>query len=161
MNVWPTDCETWAIALPTLCCTAARVSVSRLSIEQVEVAVAIDAACFDHPWSQDAYDAALLDALDFDGCVAVARDSTGHPLGVCVAVVDDRVLRIARLAVVQSQRRKGVASELVWYVLEHASALGIGRARVVTHRSNDVARQLYARLGFLLERDQPTNVNSR
>ena len=45
-------------------------------------------------------------------------------------------------------RRRGIATELLTYVLNHGQARGARRATLEVRRSNDPARLLYERFGF-------------
>ena len=79
----------------------------------------------------------------------LARDESGHALGFCSfwRVLDE--LHINNLAVAHAYRRRGIATALLTFVLNEGARLGAHRATLEVRRSNDAARQLYERLGFV------------
>ena len=78
----------------------------------------------------------------------LARDESRQTLGFCSfwRVLDE--LHINNLAVAASHRRRGIATALLMHVLKEGARLGAHRATLEVRRTNDVARQLYERLGF-------------
>ena len=108
--------------------------------------LAIEVESFTSPWTREMY-LAELQNVGVSYCY-LARDESGRVLGFCSfwRVLDE--LHINNLAVAGAYRRQGIGTALMTYVLNEGPRLGARRATLEVRRSNDVARQLYERLGF-------------
>ena len=106
----------------------------------------IERASFVNPWTREMY-LAELENRGVSFCF-VARDTAHEVVGFCSfwRVLDE--LHINNLAVAGAYRRQGIGTALMTYVLNEGPRLGARRATLEVRRSNDVARQLYERLGF-------------
>jgi ribosomal-protein-alanine N-acetyltransferase len=108
----------------------------------------VEHASFTNPWTREMYIAELANTgVSF---MFVARDDTGRVIGFCAfwLVLDE--LHINNLAVAPEHRRVGVASALLTTVLTEGAKLGAKRATLEVRRSNDEARGLYQRFGFVV-----------
>jgi [ribosomal protein S18]-alanine N-acetyltransferase len=107
--------------------------------------LAVDAATFDRPWTRAMYEWEWThsDVARFH----VARHA-GTVIAYCAGWVIFDELHINNLAVDPSWRRRGVASELLRFVLQEAAGEGATRATLEVRRSNEAARHLYERFGF-------------
>ena len=107
--------------------------------------LAVDAATFDRPWTRAMYEWEWThsDVARFH----VARHA-GTVVAYCAGWVIFDELHINNLAVDPAWRRRGVAGELLRFVLEEAAGEGATRATLEVRRSNEAARQLYERFGF-------------
>jgi [ribosomal protein S18]-alanine N-acetyltransferase len=116
------------------------------SLEQIDAVLTIEEASFTNPWTREMY-LAELENPGVSFCF-LAHDAEGRPIGFCSfwRVLDE--LHINNLAVVPEQRRTGVASALLTFVLDEGGRLGARRATLEVRRSNDPARYLYERFGF-------------
>jgi ribosomal-protein-alanine N-acetyltransferase len=116
------------------------------SLEQIDAVLAIEEASFTNPWTREMY-LAELENPGVSYCF-LAYDAEGRPIGFCSfwRVLDE--LHINNLAVVPEQRRTGVASALLRFVLDEGAQLGARRATLEVRRSNDPARYLYEQFGF-------------
>ena len=116
------------------------------SLEQIDAVLAIEEASFTNPWTREMY-LAELENPGVSFCF-LAYDAEARPIGFCSCwrVLDE--LHINNLAVMPEQRRSGVASALLAFVLEQGVRLGARRATLEVRRSNDPARYLYERFGF-------------
>jgi [ribosomal protein S18]-alanine N-acetyltransferase len=116
------------------------------SLEQIDAVLAIEEASFTNPWTREMY-LAELENPGVSFCF-LANDAEGRPIGFCSfwRVLDE--LHINNLAVVPEQRRTGVASALLTFVLEEGARIGARRATLEVRRSNDPARYLYEQFGF-------------
>jgi ribosomal-protein-alanine N-acetyltransferase len=108
---------------------------------------------FTNPWSAEA----LRWELEHSPVsrLYVLRDAAGESLAFCACwlLVDE--LHINSLAVAPERRRQGLGSELMRGVLAAARAEGAVRATLEVRRSNEAARALYERLGFVVEAIRP------
>ena len=128
--------------------------ISRLSggagLDEV---AALEAASFANPWSRDmlARDLRNVDVAR----VYVLRNPAGELLAFCGCwlVVDE--LHINTLAVKGTARRRGLATQLLRFVLTEASMAGATRATLEVRRSNEAALKLYERFGFEIRAIRP------
>ena len=118
------------------------------SAEDLDGLVAVEAASFLNPWTREMY----LAELENPGVshLFVAKDPSGRVVGFCGfwQVLDE--LHINNLAVLPEFRRQGIASRILRRVLGEGRKMGAGRATLEVRRSNEVARQLYERFGFVV-----------
>lgn len=116
------------------------------SADQIGDVLAVEEASFTNPWTRDMY----LGELNNRGVsyCYLAKQPGGRVVGFCSfwRVLDE--LHINNLAVLPEERRTGVATTLLDYVLKEGAALGARRATLEVRRSNDAARLLYERFGF-------------
>ena len=113
----------------------------------LDAVLAIEAESFTSPWTREMY-VAELENVGVSFCY-LARDESGQALGFCSfwRVLDE--LHVNNLAVAHAYRRRGIATALLTFVLTEGTRLGAHRATLEVRRSNDAARQLYERLGFV------------
>jgi [ribosomal protein S18]-alanine N-acetyltransferase len=116
--------------------------------DQIDAVLAIEERAFTNPWTREMY-LAELENKTVSFCF-LATDAAGQAVGFCSfwRVVDE--LHINNLAVVPEYRRAGVATALLTFVLEEGARLGAQRATLEVRRSNQPARQLYERFGFVV-----------
>ena len=116
------------------------------SPSDLEDVLAIEEASFTNPWTREMY----LAELENEGVsyCHLARSVDRRIVGFCSfwRVVDE--LHINNLAVLPEDRRAGVATALLHYVLGEGARLGAVRATLEVRRSNEPARILYERFGF-------------
>src|SRR5256885_7504703 len=114
----------------------------------LEAVLQIERASFVNPWTREMY-LAELENRGVSFCF-VARDSAQQVVGFCSfwRVLDE--LHINNLAVMPDFRRGGAASALLAYVLKEGARLGARRATLEVRRSNEAARTLYERFGFIV-----------
>jgi ribosomal-protein-alanine N-acetyltransferase len=123
------------------------ISIEQLtSPSQIDDVIAIEEASFTNPWTRQMY-LAELERPGLSFCY-LARNPDHQVVGFCSfwRVVDE--LHINNLAVVPGQRRAGIATALLRYVLTEGARLGAVRATLEVRKSNEPARLLYERMGF-------------
>ena len=123
------------------------ISIEQLtSPSQIDDVIAIEEASFTNPWTRQMY-LAELERPGLSFCY-LARNPDHQVVGFCSfwRVVDE--LHINNLAVVPEQRRAGIATALLRYVLTEGARLGAVRATLEVRNSNEPARLLYERMGF-------------
>jgi ribosomal-protein-alanine N-acetyltransferase len=127
--------------------TRSTITISPLrSASDLDRVLEIELESFTSPWTREMY-LAELDNVGVSFCY-LARDDSGSVLGFCSfwRVLDE--LHINNLAVATAYRRQGIGTALLTYVLNEGPRLGARRATLEVRRSNEIARQLYDRLGF-------------
>jgi len=123
------------------------ISIEQLtSPSQIDDVIAIEEASFTNPWTRQMY-LAELERPGLSFCY-LARNPDHQVVGFCSfwRVVDE--LHINNLAVIPEQRRAGIATTLLRYVLAEGARLGAVRATLEVRKSNEPARLLYERMGF-------------
>jgi [ribosomal protein S18]-alanine N-acetyltransferase len=118
------------------------------SPSQIDDILAVEQASFTSPWTREMYLAELnnTDVSYF----YLARMDEGDIVGFCSfwRVLDE--LHINNLAVLPAQRRSHIATELLLRVLADGAQLGARRATLEVRRSNEPARKLYEKFGFVV-----------
>ncbi len=89
----------------------------------------------------------LFDGNEADR-VALVAERDQHVAGFIVAHTVAGEWEIENVVVHADARRKGIASALLWTVLEYVRAEGPGRVFLEVRESNVAARRLYAVAGF-------------
>jgi ribosomal-protein-alanine N-acetyltransferase len=118
------------------------------SPHQIDEVLSIEEASFTNPWTREMY-LADLDNRGVSYCF-LAQDEGGHVVGFCSVwrVADE--IHVNNLAVKPEFRRMGVATALLTHALGEGVRLGARRATLEVRRSNDAARLLYERFGFVV-----------
>lgn len=114
----------------------------------LDAVLAIEQASFTNPWTREMY-LAELENRGVSYCFVV-RGPDRSIIGFCSfwRVLDE--LHINNLAITPSVRGQGAGTALLDHVLQQGRAMGARRATLEVRRSNDAARRLYERLGFVL-----------
>jgi [ribosomal protein S18]-alanine N-acetyltransferase len=116
------------------------------SPDEIDAVLAVEEASFTNPWTREMY-LAELENRTVSYCY-LAKDADGRVVGFCSfwRVLDE--LHINNLAVMPQERRTGVGSALLAFVLKEGATLGARRATLEVRRSNESARLMYERFGF-------------
>lgn len=118
--------------------------------EDLPEVLAIESRSFSEPWTEEMF----LHELSSDGLanVLVARADEGSGpriVGFLCAWIVSGELHINNLAVHPGYRRRGVASQLLEEMLGRARASGAKAGYLEVRASNQAAKALYQRHGFL------------
>lgn len=105
----------------------------------------IEKICFSSPWSRRMFLSEISDN-PFSTSL-VARDLSRVVAYICFWIVFDEV-HLMNLAVHPSERRHGLAQELLQVALEKGKRQGARVATLEVRRSNEAAKRLYERNGF-------------
>lgn len=113
--------------------------------------VRLEEACFSAPWTRKMLEAELTGNQFARFLVARQRDPETTALRtvgyLCFWVVYEEI-RLMNLAVVESVRRRGIATQFVTRALQTGQAQGAVRAVLEVRASNHPAIGLYEKLGF-------------
>ena len=120
--------------------------------EALPAILKIEEACFSAPWTRKMLEAELTgnQFAHFLLAKSVGQGGTGSAAIIgylCFWIVFEEV-RLMNLAVVESMRRRGIASALVTEALQAGVAQSATRALLEVRASNQAAQSLYAGLGF-------------
>ncbi len=117
----------------------------RMTVADVEPVAAIEAAAYAHPWSRGNF----VDSLAAGYLAEVLASPRDGLLGYFVAmpVVDE--LHLLNLTVAPAWQGRGLGRALLDAVEAHGRALGLVALWLEVRQSNERARGLYRRRGFV------------
>lgn len=118
--------------------------IHRATIDDLEVLVFLEKACFVDPWSKRA----LRTALEDKKYVALLADDAGHAVGYALgwSVKDEGEL--ARVAVLPSKHGQGIGKKLTRAILNKFRLRRTEHIFLEVRKSNHAAQNLYMRCGF-------------
>ncbi len=131
--------------------TDGELRVRRMARHDVNRVAGLENASFGAPWRPDAFSRVAADP-NHNFFVA---EIDGQIVGYAGLWVEGSQAHIAKVAVRDGCRRRGVGSVLLRHLLDHACRLGLSEAYLEVRRSNLAAQELYRRFGFRFERVQP------
>ncbi len=98
-------------------------------------------------WAEREYDA--LFALGAPRRLALIADKEGQVAGFLIARCDLEEWELENVVVVPEHRHSGIGGQLVGALLHQAGEAGATSVLLEVRESNDPARQLYKKFGFL------------
>ncbi len=108
----------------------------------------IERLCFPSPWSR-AFFGQQQRSRAFENFLARGEDGgSKRILGYVCLLPIRREVHILNVAIHPQFRRKGVATRLINFSLDHCLARGIREAVLEVRRSNHQAQEMYKKLGF-------------
>ena len=122
------------------------ITLSLMTLEDVEAVAAIEAATFRTPWSKESFYREVTDN-------ACARYMVLREDGVAVAyagvwfVLDEG--HITNIAVREDRRGRGYGEKVTRAMIQLAADSGMNWMTLEVRRSNQVAQNLYHKLGFI------------
>lgn len=127
----------------------ADILVERMESEaDLDAVAALEARCFTNPWTRDMLARELLQSDVAHVFVLRLADQRVAAFCSCWIIGDE--LHINTVAVDLPHRRRGIATQLMRYVMTAASRRGATRATLEVRASNQPARRLYENLGFVV-----------
>jgi ribosomal-protein-alanine N-acetyltransferase len=130
------------------------VRIDRVTDDQdLDAIVALEAESFTNPWSRDTLEWELKNSdVTF---IYVLRLDDGTIAAFCVCWIIFEELHINTVAVAPAQRRRGLATALLKYVMAEAAGRNVQRATLEVRASNLAALSLYEHLGFRVTATRP------
>ncbi len=115
--------------------------------DELDGILALDALCFNRPWTRAEYERELADPVRCHLHIAV--DDAGATVAYCSfwRIFDE--IHVNNFAVHPAWRRRGVGRALLAHVLAEAARLGAPRATLEVRASNTPAIALYEAGGFV------------
>lgn len=126
--------------------------IVKMNESHIPALAALEKECFSQPWSETG----LSTELQNDTAVfLVAENEQGEPLGLLGMhhILDE--CDIAQVAVRQDCRRQGVGFWLLSAAADYAAKNGVVRLMLETRQSNEPARTLYQKFGFVEDGYRP------
>ena len=127
--------------------------IVRATVEMLPEILRLEEACFSAPWTRKMLEAELTGNQFARFLVAMHHGDTGTSAGMivgyhCFWIVFEE-LRLMNLAVQESMRRRGIGRALATEAIRMGLAQGTTRAILEVRASNEAARTLYQRMGFV------------
>ena len=127
----------------------AEVAIGAMKREDLDQVLVIERSSFSAPWSRTLFEQELRKPVLSTSLTACAEQGGRRTvLGYLVFWIVADEMHILNLAVVASERRKGIARFLVMSGLRYAAAKGARTAFLEVRASNTGAQKLYQSLGF-------------
>ena len=131
------------------------VSIEKMSGSDLPEIMKIERASFPAPWSEALFRQELEFALS-RSLVAKSEGGAGREtVGYIVYWIVFDEIHVNNLAVRSDFKRRGIASRLVDAALEKACAEGATRCTLEVRVSNEAARRLYEKFGFVVRGVRP------
>src|SRR3954469_16709246 len=125
----------------------AEIVIERLSgDEDLDAVAALEAESFTNPWTRELLERELRQSDVARVYVLRIPGQRVAAFCACWFIYDE--VHINTIAVDPRLRRQGLATLLMEHLLAEAAQAGVQRTFLEVRRSNEAARQLYARLGF-------------
>jgi [ribosomal protein S18]-alanine N-acetyltransferase len=133
-----------------------RVTIERMTHDDVAAVMAVDQLCFPSPWSENAYrsemgnvSAHYIVARLPERGFGAAAEGQGRLVGFAGAWIVMDEAHVTTIGVHPEYRRHGIGERLFAALLEEARERGVRRATLEVRESNRGAQALYARFGFI------------
>ena len=120
--------------------------IRRMTLDDLDAVVAIEAATFPIPWSRDSFQQELERNVAARYLVA---EMEGQVIGYAGAWIILDESHITNIAIEESRRGLGYGRALTTALMQYLSNLGAAYATLEVRRSNLRAQNLYKSLGFV------------
>lgn len=121
------------------------VRIERFVPSDLDAIMEIENSVFTLPWSRESYEElAPLDTIS----IRVAKMGE-RVVGYMLFQNACEEVELHTIAVANEMQRRGIANDLMKYMLSEAARQGVRRVFLHVRPSNDVARALYAKFGFV------------
>ena len=111
----------------------------------LDAVVAIETCAYGHPWSRGNFS----DSLAARYLAEVLVDDAGEMLGYFIAMTGVDELHLLNITVAPRWQRQGHGQALMAALRQHALQLGMATLWLEVRQSNQRARALYRRLGYV------------
>ena len=120
-------------------------TIEKMQIQHVSQVVALEKQCFSDPWSEKSIASELANDLAF-WLVALEGETVAGYVGSQTVMGESDMMNIA---VHPDFRRQGIAEALVETLITELREQGSRCLTLEVRSSNDPAKQLYQKLGFI------------
>lgn len=121
-------------------------TIRRMTIDDIDVVAAIEAATFPTPWSREAFEKELTTN-------AVARYLVAEVEGAVIGFAGAWIIldesHVTNIAILKDYRGCGYGRQLTAALMQYLANLGAAYATLEVRKSNTVAQNLYTSLGFV------------
>ena len=119
--------------------------IRKMRAEDVPAIAALEAACFNDPWSESSIASELNNRLSFWLVAEIDGAIAGYVGSQTVLDMADMM----NIAVSENYRRQGVAEALIVTLSDHLHSRGVIGLMLEVRCSNTPALSLYEKLGFI------------
>jgi [ribosomal protein S18]-alanine N-acetyltransferase len=134
-----------------------RLTIERMSHDDVPAVMAVDRLCFPTPWSENAYRSEMGNVSAYYLVARLSNSTWRAPsaaerealVGYAGAWIVMDEAHITTIGVHPDFRRHGIGQKLFEAILEQARARGVRRASLEVRESNVAAQSLYGKYGFV------------
>jgi ribosomal-protein-alanine N-acetyltransferase len=127
-------------------CGKSPIRIRKAQVSDIEAVGFIERQQFTVPWSEEYFSAELINPLS---SFWVAVEATGGKvIGFMVFWVIDETIELHQVAVSSGEKRRGIASELLRFLLRTAREQDIDSVYLEVRQSNTAAIGLYEKFGF-------------
>lgn len=123
-----------------------QVRIVPITTEHIDQLVAMEKRCFSDPWTRGMFRSELEVAGGTYARGALAGDQL---VAYSFAIIVHEEAHLGNLAVDPAYRRKGIAQALLMDLLNMGRTKGVRRVTLEVRESNEIARNFYARNGFV------------
>lgn len=127
---------------------AAEITIRRMTGDDVCAAAALERECFSEPWSEHAYRDTLANE---NALYLVAERKDGVLAGMCGLLDILGEGDISNVMVQEAFRRQGIAERMLSELICRGRERGITAFTLEVRVSNEAAKRLYEKLGFVCE----------
>ena len=129
-----------------------KITIRRMTAEDIEQVLEVERACFSHPWSRDVFNATLLLPYAYYYVAEILLENSGKRIvGECGVRDIFGEGEITNVAVLYDFRGKGIAKRMLETLLIESSAKGIRAFTLEVRAGNRPAIELYRGFGFQTE----------
>ncbi len=121
-----------------------RFRIRPATLADVPAIAGIERACFSDPWSPEG----ISETIQYETARAFVAQKSNREVGYVVARISGEEGEILNLAVLPTDRRKGIGRRLLDTVLEALAQSGTREVYLEVRESNAAAIDLYTRAGF-------------
>ena len=133
----------------------AAIEITYMTVDDMEEVLSIERDSFPAPWSEGMFLQELYSTMSCN-LVAKIEEKEGKKIaGYMNFWIAAREAHLHNIAVRKDLRRTGVASKLVTEMIRLSCAKGAVWATLEVRRSNEGARNLYEKLGFVVRGIRP------
>jgi [ribosomal protein S18]-alanine N-acetyltransferase len=118
--------------------------IAPVRLADLPAIVRIEETSFPAPWRREFFE----EELGTPGRMNLVARREGEVAGYLFATWLFDEMHVNKIAVIESQRRRGIADALMDRCLSFARANGIETVALEVREANDVAQSFYAHLGF-------------
>ena len=126
-----------------------------MTVDDLEEVLSIERDSFPAPWSEGMFLQELYSSMSRNLVAKIQRERGAHVIGYLNFRVVAGEVHLHNIAVRKDLRRTGVASKLLTEMIRLSCAEGAGWATLEVRRSNENARKLYEKFGFVVKAIRP------
>lgn len=121
--------------------------IRKMTVEDLPVIEKIEQACFNDPYRMDQYE---YEINDNPVASLYVYEKEGQIVGFIDFWITFEACQLCKLAVSESERGQGIASEMIDYMVDYAIEQDCEAIFLEVRKSNEIAQNLYEKHDFLV-----------